>query len=179
MLKHFLNDDAYLRLLEESDADEMYALMDSNRAHLREWLPFVDFNQSAKDSLAFIRSTRQQLADNQGIQCGIFYQDRLVGVIGLHAINWMNKTTSIGYWLSADAQGKGLMTGAVKALVDYAFHTLKLHLVEIRAAVDNTRSQAVPQRLGFAKEGVLRQREWLYDHYVDHVVYSMTKAEWN
>lgn len=178
MLKHILNDDAYLRLLEESDAHEMFAVIDGNREHLRKYLPFVEFTHSPNDCLSFIRSTRKQIADNQGLQCAIIDQGRLVGMIGVHAVNWLNKSTTIGYWLAADAQGKGLMTAAVKAMVDYAFHSLQLHLVEIRAAVENTRSQAVPQRLGFKREAVLREREWLHDRYVDHVVFSITASEW-
>jgi ribosomal-protein-serine acetyltransferase len=50
--------------------------------------------------------------------------------------------------------------------------------VEIGCAPGNRKSCAIPERLGFTREGVLRQREWLYDHFVDHVVYGILAEEW-
>src|SRR5690625_199905 len=89
------------------------------------------------------------------------------------------KIAYIGYWLDIEHQGKGIMTRAVRALTDYAFEEFDLNRVDIRAAVGNVKSRAIPERLGYKKEGVLRQSEWLYDHFVDHAVYSMLKSEWN
>lgn len=70
------------------------------------------------------------------------------------------------------------MTKACKACIDYAFNELKLHRLEIRCAVENERSRAIPERLGFTNEGTIREAEWLYDHFVDHVVYGMLEREW-
>lgn len=178
MLTHTLSADSHLRLLEESDADELYALLDANRAHLRRWLPFIDSTTSPADSLGFIRSTRKQLSDNQGYSLAIVYQGRIVGCCGYHNINWINKKTSIGYWLGEDAQGKGLVTAAVRALLDNAFHNWGLNRVEIRAAVGNVKSQAIPRRLGFTEEGIVKESEWLYDRYVDHIAFAMLASEW-
>ena len=70
------------------------------------------------------------------------------------------------------------MTRACRALVTHAFRELGLHRVEIRAAPGNRRSRAIPERLGFRQEGILRDAEWPYDHYVDLVVYAMLADEW-
>ena len=70
------------------------------------------------------------------------------------------------------------MTKTVLALLQYAFEDLQLNKVEIRAAVGNAKSRAIPERLGFTKEGTIREAEWLYDHYVDHVAYGMLASEW-
>ncbi|MCX7570107.1 GNAT family protein [Tumebacillus sp. DT12] len=178
MLTHTLSPDAHLRLLEEADADELYALLDANRAHLRRWLPFLDSTTSPADSLGFIRSTRKQVSDNQGYSLAIVYKGRIVGCCGYHNINWINKKTSIGYWLAEDAQGKGLVTAAVRALLDNAFHNWGLNRVEIRAAVANEKSQAIPRRLGFTEEGIVKESEWLYDRYVDHIAFAMLAGDW-
>jgi ribosomal-protein-serine acetyltransferase len=84
----------------------------------------------------------------------------------------------IGYWLAEDQQGNGVMTRACRALVSYGFDTLQLHRVEIRCATGNERSCAIPKRLGFEHEGILREAEWLYDHYVDLHLFSILAQQW-
>ncbi len=177
MFSYSLGDDAELRLLEEAHVGELYRLTDANRAHLRQWLPWVDDTRSVEDTRCFVRVATQQFASNQGYECGIWWRGQLVGTIGNHRIDWRNGSTSIGYWLGEAYQGRGLMTRACRALVDHAFRTLRLHRVEIRAATGNLRSRAIPQRLGFREEGILRDGEWLYDHYVDLVVYGRLSSD--
>jgi ribosomal-protein-serine acetyltransferase len=170
---------ASLRLLEESDARELYALVDRNRKHLEPWLPWVPATTGPPAILDFIRVTRRQLADNDGIQLAIVdARGAIAGVVGFHRVDWANRATSIGYWLAADRQGRGLMTAAVRALVDHAFDVWGLHRVEIAAAVGNTRSRAVPERLGFRAEGVRRDAERHGDRYLDLVVYAMLAPDW-
>jgi len=76
-------------------------------------------------------------------------------------------------------QGRGLVPHATAALLTRAFRVDGLNRVEIRCAEGNHRSRAVPRRLGFQEEGLLRDAEWLYDHFVDHVVYGMLAADWS
>ena len=178
MLRHELPSGAHLRLFEESDADELYALTDRNRAHLEPWLPWVPATRSAEDSLAFIRMTRQQIADNTGMSLAIVRDGAIVGTAGVHGVDWANRSTTIGYWLSADEQGRGTMTEAVRALVDHAFGAWELERVEILAAVDNARSRAIPERLGFVDEGVKRRAEVVGDRVLDLAVYAMLSADW-
>ena len=173
-----IDDDTELRLPEEGDARELFALISANRAYLREWLPWVDSERSVEDTRAFISGALQQFANNEGFQMGIWYKGQLAGVIGYHEIDWGDRKVEIGYWLAESFQGKGLMTKACRALVGYAFDEWKLHRVEIHCATGNKRSCAIPERLGFQWEGVMRDAEWLYDHFVDLVVYSMLEDEW-
>jgi ribosomal-protein-serine acetyltransferase len=170
--------DVELRLLEERDAAALHALTESNRAHLRRWLPWVDAVGSVEDTRGFVRGALGRHARADGFQAGIWYRGELVGVIGFHRIGWANRATEIGYWLDAATQGRGVMTRACRAMVDHAFGELGLHRVEIRCAPGNTRSCAIPERLGFTREGVLRQAEWLYDRFVDSVVYGLLEDEW-
>jgi ribosomal-protein-serine acetyltransferase len=102
----------------------------------------------------------------------------VAGYIGLNRIDWANYRTEIGYWIGASFQGRGIMTRSCRAMLAYAFDELKLNRVEIYCAVDNLRSRAVPERLGFRKEGVMRQAERVHERYHDLVCYSMLAAEW-
>jgi ribosomal-protein-serine acetyltransferase len=175
---HRLDQDVELRLLEERHAKELFALTDRNRAYLREWLPWLDNTISVADTRRFIQASLEQFANNNGFTAGIWYRGQLAGLIGLQKIDWANRSTNIGYWLGAAYQGRGLMTKACQALVDFAFTDLGLNHVEIRCAPENKRSRAIPERLGFRQEGLLRQAEWLYDHFVDHVVYGLLASEY-
>jgi ribosomal-protein-serine acetyltransferase len=169
----------HLRLLDESDAPALFALIDANRQHLAAWMPWVPHHTSPHQTLAFIRATHRQVSDNNGLQAAIVDDGQIVGIVGYHAVDWAQRRTTIGYWLAADHQGRGTMTEAVGALVDQALVAWKLRRVEIRAAVDNGRSRAIPERLGFRQEGLLRQAERLGDRYVDHVVYAMSATDWS
>lgn len=95
-----------------------------------------------------------------------------------YTMNSAIKTAQIGYWLGEEYQGNGIMTDVTRALTDYIFNELKLNKAEIRVASDNKKSRSIPERLGYANEGCIRQAEWLYDHYVDHVVYGILAEEW-
>lgn len=177
MFTYKLEKNLELRLLETRHAKKLFLLTDENREYLREWLPWVDFTTKIDHSKAFIEMGLKQFSNNNGFQAGIWYEGKLAGVIGLHNINWSNKSTSIGYWLGQDFQGKGIITKACRAVVQYCFEELNLKRVEIRVATGNYKSQAIPERLGFTKEGCIRCAEFLYDHYVDHYVYGMLKEE--
>jgi ribosomal-protein-serine acetyltransferase len=166
----------YLRLLEESDAQELYAVLDANRAHLAPWMPWAS-EQTLEDTLDFIRRTREQLESNDGFQTAIIEDGLIVGVVGFHGISWPNRLTRMGYWLAVPATGRGTVTRAVDALIDYAFDIWQLNRVEIRVGVDNARSRAIPERLGFTQEGILREAEHVGGRYIDHVLYALLASE--
>jgi len=173
-----IDDDIILKVLEQEDAEVLFTLVDTNRRHLRSWLPWVDANAALEDSKLFIKSTQEQHEQNLGFQCGIWFRGSLAGIIGFHRIDWMNRNVEIGYWLGEIFQGQGIVTKSCRAMVDVAFYHYQLNRVQIRCATGNTRSCVIIERLGFFKEGTIRQAEFLYDHYVDLHVFGMTADEW-
>lgn len=177
MLRFDLTPDTCLRLLEPRDAGELQALIEAERARLSPWMPWAT-EQRMTDTEAFIRRTRQQIADDDGFQTAIVRAGRIVGMVGFHRVDWTNRSTSIGYWLAAAEEGRGTMTRAVRALVDHAFSAWELNRVVIEAAPENGRSRAIPIRLGFTEEGTLRGSGRVGDRYLDSVVYGMLAAEW-
>jgi ribosomal-protein-serine acetyltransferase len=169
---------AFLRPLEESDAVELARLVAANRAYLAEWLPWAAGESVVETHLEFIRRTRRQLADDDGFQTAIVEGGAVVGVIGFHRVDWVNRATSLGYWIAEASQGRGTVTEGVRALTAHAFDAWKLNRVEIRAAIGNTRSAAIPVRLGFVHEGILRQSERHGEAFKDLAVYAMLAADW-
>src|SRR5205085_9196755 len=133
--------------LEEGDAEELHEAVHVNRRYLSEWLPWPPA-QTPQGTLEFIQLAHRQAADNQGFQMAIVDQDRIVGVVGFHRVDWENRAAGIGYWIAEHAQRRDLVMRAVRALVDHAFGEWRLNRIEIRAGVGNARSRAIPERLG-------------------------------
>jgi ribosomal-protein-serine acetyltransferase len=177
VLTHELPTGARLRLPEETDAAALYEVVAANREHLAPWMPWAAA-QTVDGTLKWIRAARRRLADNHGLEVIIEDGAEIVGAAGTAEVSWRDRSVALGYWLAEDAQGRGTMTAVVGALVDHAFGVWELNRVEIRAAPENARSRAIPERLGFTAEGTLRQVERIGDRYVDHVVYGLLAAEW-
>lgn len=168
-----INEHHVLRLPEDKDAQALFENVDRNRQYLRQFMPWVDYNTTVADALTFISECRKNYAEGEGFSCCIVHQGKIVGTVGFHHIDKLNLKTEIGYWLSQDSQGKGLMRESCKALIKYAFEELKLHRVEIRCAIDNETSQRIPESLGFTREGVLRGAMLLNGQFKDVFLYSL------
>lgn len=173
-----ISDELFLRPILREDAEILFSLTDQDRLYLREWLPWVDGTKTIADSKKYIAISQKGEKTGTLLNLAIIWKDKIVGITGFNNIDRINRITSIGYWLSSGNQGNGIMTQAVKALTDFAFDELQMNKVEIRAAEKNTKSRSIPERLGYHQEGILRSNEWLYDQFVDNVVYSILADEW-
>lgn len=167
-----------LELLRNEHAEALFRRIDTHRQSLREWLAWVDGHVSIGDSSQFIDQSRDQIEAKNGMALGLWAEEELVGVAGLHYIDWNDRLTSVGFWLAPPFEGRGLMTRAVFGLMYVAFEEYGLNRVEGRVATGNVRSRALFERLGFTKEGVLRQAQLLPKGCVDHDVCSVVASEW-
>lgn len=173
-----VDDEIEIRMLEESDTETVFALVDRNRQHLRQWLIWVDRSDSPEVTRQFIKESKRQYENKEALSAGIWLNEDLVGAIGVVHYDWYNRKLEIGYWISSDQQGKGIITRAVSAIVDDAFDNLGFHRVEIHCAAGNNRSRAIPERLGFKQDGIMREAGLLSGEFVDKVIYSMLASEW-
>ncbi|WP_371932693.1 GNAT family N-acetyltransferase [Bacillus carboniphilus] len=170
--------DLYIQLLETHHASELYMLIEKNRLFLQEWLPWVAYTTTPEQVQQFIQLWLEQFSQNNGFNGGIRYHQQLVGVIGMHHIDWQNLKTMIGYLLEERAQGKGIMTKCTSVMLDYIFFEKGLHRVEISCGEHNEKSCAIPERLRFKKEGVSRDGERLMNRFHSLINYSMLRDEW-
>lgn len=178
MLRHALGEDLWLELPRPYHAAPLYAAIDSDRARLRTYLAWVDRTTSEADSLGFIEKSLRRLAENRSLDLLIVCEGRIAGTIGLHGLGDSNRQAEIGYWLHGDFEGRGIMTTACRAMLDHAFGEVRLNRVKILCATDNLRSQGIPKRLGFQREGVVREAEKLPERFADLVIYGMLAREW-
>ena len=159
------------------DAEDLFALVDSNRQHLRRWLPWVDFVASVEDERLWVETHLAE--DAPEFVLLMVYKGDVAGAVGIRGRGSRSRRGEIGYWIAENMQGRGIVTRSCRALVDYMFERLNMNRVVIRASADNARSRGIPHRLGFTLEGIERQSELLYDDtFQDMAVYSMLASEW-
>ncbi|HEU0132863.1 MAG TPA: GNAT family protein [Mycobacteriales bacterium] len=174
-----VDDELVIELAEMWHAQEIYDLVDRNREHLRPWMPWEPLTTSVADTTSFLTSVRAEYAAGRQFHANLRYGGTLVGAIGMPSIDRANRTGEIGYWLGAEHTGRGIMTRATAALTTAAFREMGLHRVAIAADVANARSRAVPERLGFTFEGVLRGNKVVHGRSVDHAWYGMLEHDWD
>lgn len=167
-----LGDGAELRILEPGDAEELFELVGRNRARLSEYLPWVPATQAVADVAGFLVSASAQHAAGLGFHAAITLSGRVAGCAGMHPIDRVHGNVALGYWIDRDFQGRGLVTRATAELVRICFRDYRLHRVEIRCAEENRRSRAVPLRLGFRQEGMLRGAQLVNGRWLDLLVFG-------
>lgn len=173
-----IDDTITLELIDLHHAEPLYTVVKENRMYLREWLPWVDGMRTVDDFRRYINSSRQRYANEQELGYIIMAGEQLIGRIGLHNIDLRNQSASIGYWLAQQWVGQGIMTRCCKALIRNCFTKHGLNRIEIRCGTENFKSQAIPERLGFKKEGIIRQGEFVNSRFIDLLVYALLKNEW-
>lgn len=170
--------DIQLRRLALSDAAELYSVVDANREHLRQWLPWVDGCTSVADSRQFVMETLNQYSRNLGFQCAIVEARCIVGIAGFHPIDWSARCAALGYWLAGNCCGRGLATAAVRQLITHAFEGYGLARAELRIAMGNHPSRKVAERLRMTPIACVENAERLGSGWVDHVVYAVERETW-
>ena len=159
-------------------AEEMFAVVDANREYLREWLPWLDNTNSPDDETTFINGLLEEYRKGEGINYAIRLDGRFIGGMSLNWIDRGNRGCGVGYWLSEEFTGQGIVTRCCDRLMGHCFDDLGLHRFVLEAATENFASRAIAERLGMRLEGITKDREWLYDHYVDSALYAITAPEW-
>jgi ribosomal-protein-serine acetyltransferase len=163
------------RPVHRDDADALFAAIDAERERLGAWLPWVDTINSVEDERNWVKGV---LARDQPVPpLVIAVEGRVVGGIQIDVAPF-GVGAEIGYWIVKEFEGRGLVTAACRALIDHAFGELRVHRVVIHAASANLRSQRIPERLGFTREGVLREAGRGPQGYQDLVVYGLLDREW-
>lgn len=172
-----VNTKTHLEAIRLSAAEVIFETIDRDRNYLQQWLPFVDATLSVSDTELFIKGLVWQKDKKKDEVFTIWYNMEFAGLIGFKDTDWVNHKTELGYWLAEKMQGRGIVTQCTAALTRYAFKKLGMNRIQIKVAKGNTRSEAVPTRLGFEFEGIERQGEWLKGAHHDLKVFSLLKSD--
>jgi ribosomal-protein-serine acetyltransferase len=173
-----IDDEIYLRTFVESDTTAVLKTVRDNYEHLRTFMEWAKPDYSLSDAEEFINKSVSERAENRTLNFGMFRGDKLIGTIGFAKFDHYAKVAEIGYWISQDEEGKGIMSRACRSLLDLAFGELGMNRVQIRCASANTRSAAIPEKLGFLKEGVQRRHIVRNGITYDFAIYGLLSSEW-
>jgi RimJ/RimL family protein N-acetyltransferase len=149
-----------VRCWEPADAPLLKRAVDDSLDHLRPWLPWAwDDPQPLPAKVEPLRTFRGMFDRGEDFIYGIFDSDeqRVLGGSGLHT-RLGEGAREIGYWMAADAAGRGLCTEATAAIVRAGFEIERLNRIEIHCDPQNHASAAIPCKLGFTHEATLRER---------------------
>ena len=177
-MKIDIDDSLSMELVGQEHAAPLIDVINLNRLYLRQWLPWLDVMTSLEESETFVSTAIAQY-DVFGFPIFVLkYNGNVCGLNGFTKFEKIHGFANLGYWVDQFHMGKGIATRTCKELLRIGFDDCQLNKIELRIAEQNTQSRAVAERLGFTCEAVLRDCEWLYDHFVDHAVYTLLDSEY-
>ncbi|MBF6046645.1 GNAT family N-acetyltransferase [Streptomyces sp. NRRL B-1677] len=172
------DDGAELRPLEPWQAGELLAHVDRGREFIGQYNGLPDIITDLGSSRAFLRTYVEKAAADTGRICGIWTGGTLVGAVCLRTMDVEQGTAEAGCWLEPAAVGKGLVTRAVRALIDWAVQERGIHRVEWWVSAENEPSKAVARRLGMTRDGVLRESFLYRGKRHDEEIWSVLAPQW-
>jgi len=167
----------HLRPSNPTDAEGMFAML-SDPHSMKYWS-----DKPVKDLGAAVEVLNKDLeSDAQGkSMCWAVTfpgKDKMIGKCILFQFDHANHRAEIGYILNRQYWRQGLMQQALEAVIDFAFDTLKLHRIEADVDTQNTGSLGILEKLGFKREGLFRERWFVYDEWQDSVMLGLLKRDW-
>ncbi|MEM9752117.1 MAG: GNAT family protein [Planctomycetota bacterium] len=175
-----------LRLVEPQHAPEIVQAVRANVEHIGRRLPWCSDNYDETSCRAWIKASLKEFGERTQLPLSIIEDGQVIGGSGWtewsqgrnDLLDIETASADIGYWLIEEAQGRGIITRCVAALLDYGFDEICLRRVTIRVEPDNQRSAAVPQRLGFTEEGTHRHVYQWKGRPVNYRVFAMLAEDW-
>jgi len=169
--------DLHLRPSTMDDAEGMFAML-SDPESMKYWCaqPISDMD----DALKTLREDVESDAQGNSLCWTVTLkgQDEMIGKCILFQFSQKNHRAEIGYIMNRNYWRQGLMQQALETVIDFAFSTLKLHRIEADVDTENTNSLGLLEKLGFEREGLFRERWFVYDEWQDSVMLGLIKQDW-
>lgn len=170
-----------LRCWDPADATLLNQAVQESQEHLQPWMPWARGElPSLQERISWLRRCRGEFDLDEDFIYGIFdpAERRVLGGSGLHT-RLGAEAREIGYWIHKDFISRGFATETAAALTKAAFEIEKVNRVEIHCDPLNVRSAAVPRKLGYTLEAVLKQRvETEPGVWRDSMVWTLTASEY-
>jgi RimJ/RimL family protein N-acetyltransferase len=164
-----------IRPYRPSDVPLLLEAVQESMKELHEWLPWCHPQYNVHDSAEFMATRDAEWRDGEHYSFVIHARANgfFLGGVGINFINRVHSFANLGYWVRTRATSHGVATAAVRLAAEFAFQELKFNRLEIITGVGNTASQRVAEKVGAAREGILRRRLLLYGEPRDAVLFSL------
>ncbi|MBJ7221348.1 MULTISPECIES: GNAT family N-acetyltransferase [unclassified Brenneria] len=159
----------HLRIQDENDTAALFALVQQEKPRLRRTLPWPDSVKHPDDTLGTIKTNREAFAAGTAAVYIIRWQGVIAGVVSFNSIR--DKVGEIGYWIAERFEGKGIVSQSVNTLIQGYMRAGIVNRFVIKASVENARSNALAQRLGFRFYQQAKGGEKLGDRRIDQNIY--------
>lgn len=156
--------------------DPLWKGVTQSVGELGRWLAWA-IEPSIDESRMFYAQTEREWDLNSGWGFTIFADEEPIGDIGLAGYKPLVQACELGYWIRTDRSGRGLMTEACSAVVDFGFTQVGLHRIELHASPDNVASMKVAEKIGFQREGLLRHGSRGRNGFHDVYVYGLIDSD--
>jgi len=170
-----------LRPFRRRDIEALYAAVRDSRAELAEYLPWANKAYTRAGAAGFIRESMRSWREGKAYDFAIRLQerpDRHVGNISIWHVSRTSRSGEIGYWIRTEDTGRGVATEATREALRIGFEELSMHRMVLRVAVGNKASERIATKLGFVREGVLREELHVGGRWMDHSVWGLLDHEY-
>jgi len=166
-----------IRPLRFSDAPYLYENVKDKE--IVTWTVSIPHPYPKDGALKFVRKVRYNIEKKKAYAFGIVLKETgtVIGVVELMALDWRDKNAEIGYWLGRKYWAEGLMTEAVRLILEFGFGNLKLHRIYAKLFKENTGSVRVLEKCGFKLEGRMREERYRYGKWHDALRYGILDSD--
>jgi len=170
-----------LRPFRRRDVDGIVEAVRASLPELSRWLPWVHSRYGRSDAIRFVRDSSASWVEGRAFDFAIRTPeapDHHVGNVSVWHTSRRERAAEIGYWIRTDETANGVATEAACRVLQVAFEELHLHRVTLRIAVGNEPSERIAQKLGFTREGLLRQEVLVKGEWLDHTLHGILEEEY-
>lgn len=170
-----------LRPFRRRDLDSLVDAASESIVDLNRWLPWAHVGYGRRDALVFLRDSVSAWGEGRAFDFTIRYIDRPtfhVGNVSVWFVSRQSRVGEVGYWIRSSETRTGVGTESAARVLAVAFDELALHRVVLRIAVGNRGSERIAEKLGFTREGLLRQELQINGQWVDHSIWGLLEEEY-
>jgi len=168
-----------LRAPRRNDVTPLHEAIAETLGDLVPWLPWARADHGTAETRRYLRAARSAWSRQSAFEFVIELREsqRVVGIVSLHRVDCVRAAAGLGYWVRRSEWNKGIACEAANAALSHALGGLRLHRIEALVALENKASQRVVEKLGFVREGVAREAEFVDGRYLDHIQYSFLRSD--
>jgi ribosomal-protein-serine acetyltransferase len=160
--------------LEALHAAPLWEAVERSRDTIEPWLPWVPFVTDLEAATRFVTASSADWDAGKALRMVIQTNNShtFCGVVSLEQIQQPHRNCDLGYWITPNVVGYGIMVETLKTLLPYAFDEVGMHRIRVAAGTGNERSLKVIERMNFRYEGEAREAEYCNSKWLDHKVFA-------